>query len=84
MIILQETAIFRNGIIMTTQKALPNDLIDSLLANYKKPEDFLKVSLVSYPSTSHVTAMVVLVLNSFPSIKHAVRALMTRLSPCSS
>jgi len=23
---------------MTLQKALPNDLIDSLLANYKKPE----------------------------------------------
>ena len=23
---------------MTTQKALPNDLIDSLLAHYKKPE----------------------------------------------
>ena len=26
---------------MTTQKALPNDLIDSLLANYKKPEDLI-------------------------------------------
>ena len=26
---------------MTTQKALPNDLIDSLLSNYKKPEDLI-------------------------------------------
>ena len=26
---------------MTTQKALPNDLIDSLLAHYKKPEDII-------------------------------------------
>lgn len=26
---------------MTTPKALPNDLIDSLLANYKKPEDLI-------------------------------------------
>ena len=26
---------------MTTQKALPNDLIDSLLANYKKPEHLI-------------------------------------------
>jgi hypothetical protein len=26
---------------MTTPKALPNDLIDGLLANYKKPEDLI-------------------------------------------
>jgi len=26
---------------MTTQKALPNDLIDSLISNYKKPEDLI-------------------------------------------
>ena len=26
---------------MTLPKALPNDLIDSLLANYKKPEDLI-------------------------------------------
>ena len=26
---------------MIPQKALPNDLIDSLLANYKKPEDLI-------------------------------------------
>ena len=26
---------------MTTLKALPNDLIDGLLANYKKPEDLI-------------------------------------------
>lgn len=26
---------------MMLPKALPNDLIDSLLANYKKPEDFI-------------------------------------------
>jgi len=26
---------------MTTQKALPNDLIDSLLSNYQKPEDLI-------------------------------------------
>ena len=26
---------------MTTQKALPHDLIDSILANYKKPEDLI-------------------------------------------
>ena len=26
---------------MTTTKALPNDLIDSLLSNYKKPEDLI-------------------------------------------
>jgi len=38
---LQETAIFRNGVKMTTPKALPNDLIDGLLANYKKPEDLI-------------------------------------------
>ena len=38
---MQETAIFRTGLKMTTQKALPNDLIDSLLANYKKPEDMI-------------------------------------------
>jgi putative transposase len=38
---LQETAIFRNGLKMTLPKALPNDLIDSLLSNYKKPEDLI-------------------------------------------
>ena len=38
-VILQETTILRNGLKMTTQKALPNDSIDNLLANYKKPED---------------------------------------------
>jgi hypothetical protein len=38
---LQETAIFRNGVKMTTPKALPNDLIDGLLANDKKPEDLI-------------------------------------------
>jgi putative transposase len=26
---------------MTTQKPLPNDLIDCLLANYQKPEDLI-------------------------------------------
>lgn len=26
---------------MTTLKALPNDLIDGLLANYRKPEDLI-------------------------------------------
>jgi putative transposase len=26
---------------MTTQKVLPNDLIDSLLSNYQKPEDLI-------------------------------------------
>ena len=26
---------------MTLPKALPNDLIDGLLANYKKPEDLI-------------------------------------------
>lgn len=26
---------------MTTQKALPNDLMDSLLSSYKKPEDLI-------------------------------------------
>ena len=26
---------------MTVSKALPNDLIDGLLANYKKPEDLI-------------------------------------------
>ena len=26
---------------MTTKKALPDDLIDSLLSNYKKPEDLI-------------------------------------------
>jgi putative transposase len=30
-----------NGVKMTTHKALPNDLIDGLLANYKKPEDLI-------------------------------------------
>jgi putative transposase len=38
---LQETAIFRNGLKMTLSKDLPNDLIDSLLSNYKKPEDLI-------------------------------------------
>ena len=38
---MQETAYFRNGLKLTTQKALPNDLIDSLLANYKKPEHLI-------------------------------------------
>jgi len=38
---LQEAAIFRNGLKMTLPKALPNDLIDSLLSNYKKPEDLI-------------------------------------------
>ena len=38
---MQETAIYRNGLKMIPQKALPNDLIDSLLANYKKPEDLI-------------------------------------------
>jgi putative transposase len=38
---LQETAIFRNGIKMTIPKVLPDDLIDSLLSNYKKPEDLI-------------------------------------------
>lgn len=41
MVILQETATFRNGLKMTLPKALPNDLIDSLLSNYKKPEDLI-------------------------------------------
>jgi putative transposase len=43
-VILQETAFFRNGLKMTTPKALPtlpNDVIDSLLANYQKPEDLI-------------------------------------------
>ena len=40
-VILQETTILRNGLKMTTQKALPNDSIDNLLANYKKPEDLI-------------------------------------------
>ena len=26
---------------MTTQSLLPNDLIDALLSNYKKPEDLI-------------------------------------------
>jgi len=30
---------------MTLPKALPNDLIDSLLSNYKKPEDLIGVEL---------------------------------------
>ena len=38
---MQETVIFRNGIKMTTQSLLPNDLIDALLSNYKKPEDLI-------------------------------------------
>jgi putative transposase len=38
---LQETAFFRNGIKITTQKAPPNELIDSLLSNYQKPEDLI-------------------------------------------
>ena len=43
MIILQENTIFRNGQKITltkaTQKYLPNNLIDQLLTDYKKPED---------------------------------------------
>jgi hypothetical protein len=38
---LREAAIFRNGKEMTTQKTLPNDLIDSPLSNYKKPEEMI-------------------------------------------
>jgi len=38
---LQETAYFRNGLKMTTTKALPNDLIDRLLSDYKNPEDLI-------------------------------------------
>jgi putative transposase len=40
-VILQETAYFRNGLKMTTTKALPNDLIDRLLFDYKNPEDLI-------------------------------------------
>jgi putative transposase len=40
-VILQETAHFRNGLKMTTTKALPNDLIDRLLSDYKSPEDLI-------------------------------------------
>jgi putative transposase len=38
---LQETAFWEDGVKMTTQKALPNNLIDSLLSNYRKPEDLI-------------------------------------------
>jgi len=38
---LQETALFRNGVKMTRPKELPNDLIDSLLSNYKNIEDLI-------------------------------------------
>ena len=38
-VILQEAAIFRNGLMISAQKALPNDLIDCLLANYMRQED---------------------------------------------
>jgi putative transposase len=39
---LQETAIFPKGAKMTVaQKALPNELIDALLGDYKKPEDLI-------------------------------------------
>jgi putative transposase len=40
-VILQETATFRNGQEMTTTKTLPNELIDQLLSGYKKPEDLI-------------------------------------------
>ncbi len=45
---------------MTTQSLLPNDLIDALLSNYKKPEDLIvfhllfqvaPLSQVDYPSS---------------------------------
>jgi putative transposase len=41
MVILQEIALFRNGSKMTTQQAIPNDLIDSLFINLKKPDDLI-------------------------------------------
>ena len=52
---------------MTTQKALPNDLIDSLLAHYKKPEALIgengllkqltKALVVDFPRFSRQTIM---------------------------
>ena len=33
--------VFTFGVKMTTPKSLPIDLIDSLLADYKKPEDLI-------------------------------------------
>jgi putative transposase len=41
MVIWQETAYILFGVKMTTPKPLPTGLIDSLLADYKKPEDLI-------------------------------------------
>lgn len=39
--IFQETASFLGAMMSDTQKPLSNDLIDSLLGDYKKPEDLI-------------------------------------------